>query len=90
MGGYDVIDGEGIIPKGTTKIEEFGFWYRSNLNRVVIPPTVTTIGRYAFARCTNLESILTLEEASMAGSVKASAFLAFGFMRGGAVFLATE
>ena len=57
-GQYDVIDGEGIIPEGTTKIEEFGFWYRDNLKHVVIPPTVTEIGRYAFARCTNLESIV--------------------------------
>lgn len=57
-GMYDVIDGEGIIPEGTTKIEEFGFWYRDNLKHVVIPPTVTEIGRYAFARCPNLESIV--------------------------------
>lgn len=57
-GQYDVIDGEGIIPEGTTKIEEFGFWYRDNLKHVVIPPSVTEIGRYAFARCTNLESIV--------------------------------
>ena len=57
-GMYDVIDGEGIIPEGATKIEEFGFWYRDNLKHVVIPPSVKAIGRYAFARCTNLESIV--------------------------------
>ena len=55
---YDVIDGEGIIPEGATKIEEFGFWYRDNLKHIVIPPSVKAIDRYAFARCTNLESIV--------------------------------
>ena|GEM_PF-7006683 len=57
-GMYDVIDGEGIIPEGATKIEEFGFWYRDNLKHIVIPPSVKAIDRYAFARCTNLESIV--------------------------------
>lgn len=65
-GFYEIKDGEGIIPEGTTKIEDFGFW-RSGAQSVVIPPSVTEIGRFAFARCPGLERVVIPDSVTTIG-----------------------
>ena len=57
MAKYEIIDGVGIIPEGTTEIENLAFLKCQNLKSVVIPNSVTKIGEYAFQGCTSLESI---------------------------------
>lgn len=72
-GFYGIKDGVGIIPEGTTKIEDFGFWRSGKLTSIVIPSSVTEIGRFAFARCPGLErvvipdSITTIGEGAFEG-----------------------
>ena len=51
MAKYEIKDGVGIIPEGTTKIEEFAFENCTELTSIVIPDTVTTIGEKAFCGC---------------------------------------
>jgi hypothetical protein len=45
-----------------TAIGESAFWNCSSLTSVFIPDTIITIGNYAFASCTGLNNILTMEE----------------------------
>ena len=66
-GFYEIKDGEGIIPEGTTKIEDFGFWRSGALKSVVIPPSVTEIGRFAFARCPGLERVVIPDSVTTIG-----------------------
>ena len=56
MAKYEIKDGVGIIPEGTTIIEENAFSGCEELTSVVIPKTVTTIGRCAFEK-TGLTSV---------------------------------
>ena len=58
MAKYEIKDGVGIIPEGTTKIEEEAFEKCTKLTSIVIPDSVTEIGDYAFRRCTGLTSIV--------------------------------
>jgi len=51
MAKYEIKDGVGIIPEGTTKIERDAFWGCENLRSVIIPDTVTEIGESAFRGC---------------------------------------
>ena len=66
MAKYEIKDGVGIIPEGTTKIERDAFWGCENLRSVIIPDTVTEIGESAFRGCSGLtniaipESVLTI------------------------------
>ncbi|MCR4959520.1 MAG: DUF5675 family protein [Prevotella sp.] len=48
---YNVIDGKGIIPDGTTEIEAWAFNNCKELMEVVIPDSVLTIGFSAFNGC---------------------------------------
>ena len=48
-----------IIPNSVTAIGMYAFAY-TGLTSVVIPSSVTSIGDYAFAYCTNLSSVLIL------------------------------
>ena len=57
-GFYEIKDGVGIIPEGSTKIEDFGFWRSGELTSIVIPSSVKEIGRFAFARCPALERVV--------------------------------
>ena len=66
-GFYEIKGGEGIVPEGTTKIEDFGFWRSGALKSVVIPPSVTEIGHFAFARCPGLERVVIPDSVTTIG-----------------------
>lgn len=55
--GYEVKDGIGIIPDGTTAIKNEAFKGREDLISINIPKGVTRIGESAFEDCINLASI---------------------------------
>ncbi len=57
MAKYEIKDGVGIIPEGTTKIESDCLEEREALTSIIIPDSVTEIGGDAFAGCTNLKDI---------------------------------
>jgi hypothetical protein len=48
MAKYEIKDGVGIIPEGTTEIVESAFENCTELTSVVIPNSVTEIGESAF------------------------------------------
>ena len=54
---YEVKNGEGIIPEGTTVIERGAFKGCEDLKSLIIPEGVTSIRNGAFEGCKNLESI---------------------------------
>ena len=58
MAKYEIKDGVGIIPEGTTCIEENGFLNCAELTSIVIPDSVTEIEDSAFGGCTGLTSIV--------------------------------
>ena len=66
MAKYEIKDGVGIIPEGTTKIEWGAFSGCENLHSVLIPDSVTEIVNKAFYGCSGLtniaipESVLTI------------------------------
>lgn len=43
-----------LIPEGTKEVWPYCFRYSSAANRVAVPPSVDTIGTYAFANCPNV------------------------------------
>jgi hypothetical protein len=51
MAEYEIKNGVGIIPEGTTEIEKEVFNDCKELTSVVIPNSVTTIGEGAFSSC---------------------------------------
>ena len=55
MAKYEIKDGVGIIPEGTTNIEENGFYNCTGLTGIIIPDSVTRIGNLAFYNCMNLK-----------------------------------
>lgn len=48
---YEVIDGKGIIPDGTTEIAFQAFKGCNSLQSIEIPDSVTQIGDEAFSGC---------------------------------------
>ena len=58
MAKYEIKDGVGIIPEGTTAIEPNAFFACTELKSVVIPDSVTSIGEKAFYRCSGLTSVV--------------------------------
>ena len=58
MAKYEIKNGVGIIPPGTTKIDDYAFMNCSDLTEIVIPDTVTRIGKYAFSDCIGLKSVV--------------------------------
>ena len=48
----------GIIPEGTTMIENSAFENRSDLKSIVIPNSVTVIGQDAFRNCKSLKDVV--------------------------------
>ena len=61
MAKYEIKDGEGIIPKGVTEIENDAFRGCTDLTSIEIPVGVTKIGDSAFYGCTGLTSIKVAE-----------------------------
>ena len=57
MAKYEIKDGVGIIPEGTTIIEEEAFYKCTELKSIVIPDSVTEIGDDAFYNCTSLTNV---------------------------------
>ena len=57
MAKYKIINGEGIIPNETTKIENFAFERCNELTSINIPESVTKVGYHAFYKCEALTSI---------------------------------
>lgn len=55
---YEVIDGKGIIPDGTTEIAFQAFKGCNSLQSIEIPDSVTQIGDEAFSGCSSLQSIV--------------------------------
>ena len=45
------------IPEGTTKIGEYAFYYKQNLESIEIPNSVESIGSRAFYNCSALTSV---------------------------------
>ena len=68
MAKYEIKDGVGIIPEGTTKIEKCAFIRCKDLISVNIPDTVTVIGEDAFRGCVNLTSIVIPDSVTSIGS----------------------
>ena len=58
MAEFEIKNGVGIIPEGTTVIEGFAFKECTELTSIVIPDSVTEIGLCAFEGCTGLTSIV--------------------------------
>ena len=70
MAKYEIKDGVGIIPEGTTKIEMGAFKNCKELRDLKIPRSVTRIEHDALLGCENLEKITlprTVKELKMWG-----------------------
>lgn len=57
MAEFEIKDGVGIIPEGTTKIKNDAFKDRTDLKSIIIPDSVKEIGGCAFEGCTCLTDI---------------------------------
>ena len=72
MAKYEIIDGVGIIPEGTTIVEgdflQSAFEDHESLKSVVFPDSVTEIGDFAFSGCTGLTSIVIPDSVTKIGS----------------------
>lgn len=62
MSEFEIQNGIGIIPPGTTIIDENAFAHCTNLESVVIPSTVNYIAEGAFRGCFALKSIVVEKE----------------------------
>ena len=51
------VEGDLIIPDGTTNINDYAFYHCSDLTSVSIPNGVTSIGSNAFSNCPNLTNV---------------------------------
>lgn len=63
-----------IIPNGVKEIPDFAFYRSKNLETVVIPPSVTYIGKFAFCLCEKLtinggENIKNIGEGAFSGAL---------------------
>ena len=58
MACFDIVDGIGIIPEGTTEIGDYAFCGCTSLKSIIIPEGVTRIGYCAFLGCDNLNNIM--------------------------------
>jgi len=54
---YEVKDGVGIIPEGTTKIVDYAFCNCNDLLSISIPDSITEIGMSPFSSCANLHTV---------------------------------
>ena len=67
MAKYKIINGEGIIPNGTTEIEDYAFFYINDLTSINIPNSTTKIRKSAFSECEALTSIIIPESVTEIG-----------------------
>ena len=51
------VEGEIVIPDGTTSIPSYAFTYQTGITSVTIPDSVKSIGQSAFSGCSSLTSI---------------------------------
>ena len=61
MADFEIKNGVGIIPEGTTKLDWSSFEKCTELTSIVIPDSVTEISGSAFKGCPNLASIVVSE-----------------------------
>ena len=62
MAKYEIKNGVGIIPEGTTYIESYAFQNCKELKSIVIPKSVTSIGFNSFEGCTGLTGDLVIPD----------------------------
>ena len=67
----ELVEGDLVIPNGTTSIGAGAFCYCNKLTSVTIPDSVTSIGQSAFYNCTSLTSVTIPDSVT---SIGASAF----------------
>ena len=67
MADFEIKDGVGIIPEGTTVIENYAFNNCTELTSIVIPDSVTKIGWNAFSGCTCLTNIVVPDSVTEIG-----------------------
>ncbi len=58
---YEIKNGIAVIPDGEKIIESSLFFFCTDLTSIVIPSSVTKIGKCAFEGCTGLTSIVVSE-----------------------------
>ena len=68
MAKYEIKDGVGIIPAGSTAIDNEAFKGCKELKSVVIPDSVKAIGNSAFDGCTGLTSIVIPDSVTVIGN----------------------
>ena len=73
MAAYEIKDGVGIIPEGTSIILSKAFINCEELRKVVIPTSVEYINPLAFYGCTNLSEVV-LPDSVKSIEYKAGAF----------------
>lgn len=52
------LEGEYVVAEGTEEIDDNAFWGCAFVTKIVLPSTVTTIGREAFGRCISLTELV--------------------------------
>ena len=77
MAKYEVKDGVGIIPEGTTEIGMSAFEDCKELTSVIIPNSVTEIRNSAFSGCSSLNSIVIPDSVTEIGQYAFSFFIIF-------------
>lgn len=51
------VSGKLTLPSGLQRINDYAFYYNTNITEIVVPSTVTEIGEGAFGNCSKLEKI---------------------------------
>ena len=85
------VEGELVIPDGTTSIPSYAFAYQTGITSVTIPGSVTSIGRGAFGGCGSLRSITIPFVGAEAGKTSSDAYqYPFGYIFGALSYTGRE